>query len=302
MNRLPTIIRQHIAAFRAMLVFTVITGIIYPVFMWGVAQAAFTNQADGSLVSYNGQRRRVQPAVPGVRRRQGQPVAAVLPAAAVRRHQRRGRPTTAATRATRPRPTSGRTARPCLQDVQQRRAAIAKFDGVSPSQVPPDALTASGVGPRPGHLAPERRHPGQPGGSGPGTCRSRRSRRWSASTPQGRNIGILGEPRVDVLDLNIALDELPGPVAVRRRWAASRVAPRATRQGRPDNKGLNMTGLRCRVVSARRPHLISREHGCSRLPPQIRAMPASTRSVPDWARAGWAVSTWGTPPRGARWP
>jgi len=27
---------------------------------------------------------------------------------------------------------------------------------------------------------------------------------------QGRTIGILGEPRVDVLTLNIALDELPG--------------------------------------------------------------------------------------------
>jgi K+-transporting ATPase ATPase C chain len=27
---------------------------------------------------------------------------------------------------------------------------------------------------------------------------------------QGRNIGILGEPRVDVLTLNIALNNLPG--------------------------------------------------------------------------------------------
>ena len=54
MNRLPSIVRQHLAAFRLLLVFTVLTGIIYPVFMWGVAQGAFHNQANGSLVSYHG--------------------------------------------------------------------------------------------------------------------------------------------------------------------------------------------------------------------------------------------------------
>src|SRR6202051_986644 len=54
MNRLPAMIRQHLAAFRAMLVFTVICGIIYPVAMWGIAQVAFHHQANGSLVSYNG--------------------------------------------------------------------------------------------------------------------------------------------------------------------------------------------------------------------------------------------------------
>src|SRR5579875_1057632 len=54
MNRLPTLVRQHIAAFRALLVFTVVCGIIYPVVMWGVAQIAFKDQANGSLVTYNG--------------------------------------------------------------------------------------------------------------------------------------------------------------------------------------------------------------------------------------------------------
>ena len=55
MNRIPSSIRQYIAAFRLLLVFTVICGIAYPVVMWGVAQAAFKNQADGSLVTYKGQ-------------------------------------------------------------------------------------------------------------------------------------------------------------------------------------------------------------------------------------------------------
>src|SRR6266581_1173152 len=54
MNRLPGIVRQHIAALRGLLLFTVICGIIYPLVMLGIAQAAFHKQANGSLVSYNG--------------------------------------------------------------------------------------------------------------------------------------------------------------------------------------------------------------------------------------------------------
>src|SRR6202035_806603 len=54
MNGLPGIVRQHIAALRLLLVFTVLTGIIYPVVMWGVAQAAFNKQANGALVSFHG--------------------------------------------------------------------------------------------------------------------------------------------------------------------------------------------------------------------------------------------------------
>ncbi len=69
MNRLPSLLRQHIAAFRMLLAFTVLTGIIYPVVMWGVAQAAFKNQADGSLVTVQRQGRRVLAALPGVRGR-----------------------------------------------------------------------------------------------------------------------------------------------------------------------------------------------------------------------------------------
>src|SRR5437016_1195687 len=54
MNRLPGIVRQHIAALRGLLLFTVICGIIYPLVMLGIAQTAFHNHANGSLVSYNG--------------------------------------------------------------------------------------------------------------------------------------------------------------------------------------------------------------------------------------------------------
>ena len=85
MNRLPGFVRQHIAALRLLLVFTVVTGIIYPVVMVAIAQVAFHNQANGSLVSYHsrvvGSSLLCQEFVD----RQGQPAAAVLPAAPVRR-------------------------------------------------------------------------------------------------------------------------------------------------------------------------------------------------------------------------
>src|ERR1700730_6056266 len=54
MNRLPVIVRQHIAGFRALLVFTVLCGLIYPAVMTGFSQLAFHNQANGSMVSFNG--------------------------------------------------------------------------------------------------------------------------------------------------------------------------------------------------------------------------------------------------------
>ena len=54
MNRLPSTVRQLLAALRGLLLFTVICGIIYPVVMFGIAQAAFHKQANGSLISYQG--------------------------------------------------------------------------------------------------------------------------------------------------------------------------------------------------------------------------------------------------------
>ena len=51
MSRLPGAVLRHLAALRAMIVFTVILGIAYPLVMTGIGQAAFHNQADGSLVA-----------------------------------------------------------------------------------------------------------------------------------------------------------------------------------------------------------------------------------------------------------
>ena len=51
MNRLPGAVLRHLAAIRAMIVFTIILGIAYPLVMTGIGQAAFKNQANGSQIT-----------------------------------------------------------------------------------------------------------------------------------------------------------------------------------------------------------------------------------------------------------
>ncbi|MFE3451291.1 potassium-transporting ATPase subunit C [Nonomuraea sp. NPDC059194] len=54
MERLPSWIRQHLAAVRAVIVLTLVLGGIYPLVVTGVAQAVFNDKANGSLVENNG--------------------------------------------------------------------------------------------------------------------------------------------------------------------------------------------------------------------------------------------------------
>src|SRR3984893_16912535 len=52
---LSNFVRQHLAAFRALLVLTVITGLAYPLFIWLVAQVpGLHDKANGSIIAGNG--------------------------------------------------------------------------------------------------------------------------------------------------------------------------------------------------------------------------------------------------------
>ncbi|MDT5367611.1 MAG: potassium-transporting ATPase KdpC subunit, partial [Mycobacterium sp.] len=47
-------VRQHWAAFRALLVLTVITGFAYPLLIWAIGQLWLQDKAEGSIVTVNG--------------------------------------------------------------------------------------------------------------------------------------------------------------------------------------------------------------------------------------------------------
>ena len=206
MNRLPSTVRQLIAALRGLLLFTVICGIIYPVVMFGIAQVAFHNQANGSLVSYHGRVVGSSLLCQEFTDAKGNPLPQYF----------QPRPSAAANSAVNTDYGSdplfsgasnlGPTNPVLVQDIRLRQQQIAKFDHVSVSQIPPDAVTESASGLDP-YISPQN--------AAIQVNRVATARHVSPAAimalvrqyTKGRTLGFLGEPRVTVLTLNIALDE-----------------------------------------------------------------------------------------------
>ena len=80
-------------------------------------------------------------------------------------------------------------------------------DGAERGKIPADMATASGSGLDPSHLAGQRRAAGGTRRAGARVA-PERVRELVARHTEGRQFGIFGEPRVNVLLLNIALDSL----------------------------------------------------------------------------------------------
>jgi K+-transporting ATPase ATPase C chain len=207
MNRLPLVVRQHIVAFRALLMFTVICGIIYPLVMFGAAQVLFHNQANGSLVSYQGKVVGSSLICEEFVDAKGNPLPQYFqprPSNAVNATDKTDYGCDAGFSGASNLGPSNPT---LVKLIQARRAAVAAFNGVSPSSVPPDAVTASGSG-----LDPDI----SPAYAYLQVNRVAKARNLSPAVVralvtkyvQGRTLGFLGEPRVDVLNLNVALDKL----------------------------------------------------------------------------------------------
>jgi K+-transporting ATPase ATPase C chain len=208
MNRLPSLLRQHIAAFRMLLAFTVLCGIIFPVVMWGVAQAAFKNQADGSLVTANGKVVGSSLLCQEFVDAKGNPLPRYF----------QPRPSNASNSADKTdygcdagfsgAANLGPNSSTLVTDIKALQKQISAFDHVPVSAIPPDAVTSSGSG-----LDPDI----SPANAAIQVARVAAARHLPVSEVQslvsqntdGRDAGFLGEPGVNVLKLNIALDALP---------------------------------------------------------------------------------------------
>lgn len=88
--------------------------------------------------------------------------------------------------------------------IAERRAAIAERDGVRQDQVPVDAVTGSGSGIDP-HISPAYAEIQVRRVAAENRLDEQRVRQLVAEHTEGRQLGILGAERVNVLELNLAL-------------------------------------------------------------------------------------------------
>lgn len=212
-TRTSPVVRQYLAALRALLALTVIFGLAYPLVMTGIAQAAFGGNANGSLVHRDGKtvgsdligQAFTRPVLENGKPKKdvdGNPVVEPDPA------YFQSRPS-AAGAGYDPLSTSASNLGPENKDliaaIKERRSTAAQLDGVPPPQVPPDALLASGSGLDP-HISPDYASEQVPRVARERGLSQAQVRALVTEHTQGRTLGFLGEPRVNVLWLNLALD------------------------------------------------------------------------------------------------
>lgn len=178
-----------------LVVLTLLTGGLYPGLITGVSQLLFPEQANGSLLEKNG-------AIVGSALI-GQPFADP--------GHFQGRPS-----ATSPKPydasaSSGSNLGPTnpdyLASVEQRADALRQENGQGP--VPVELVTASASGLDP-HISPAAAFYQIPRVAKATGLDATRLRALVDRYVEGRQFGLLGEPRVNVLALNLALDALAG--------------------------------------------------------------------------------------------
>ena len=195
-----TWIRQSVVAVSVLVMMTVILGVVYPAVVWGVSRID-RSSAEGSVVT-DSAGCRVGSALIGIDpeaepgRPDGYLHARVLGAADD--PMAPGDP--AASAASNQGPSSVTLA----GWIESRRAIIAEREDVRPDQVPVDAVTGSGSSLDP-HISPAYADIQVPRLARVHRMPSEQVREVIDSHTEGRQLGVLGEPRVNVLEVNLAL-------------------------------------------------------------------------------------------------
>ncbi|MFI8187122.1 potassium-transporting ATPase subunit KdpC [Actinacidiphila glaucinigra] len=202
---LPTVVRNHMAALRMLLVFTVLLGIAYPLAVTGVAQAAFSDQANGSRITQDG--KTVGSSLIGqnftLPKKDPDDADEVAQPDPKWFQPRPGGYDPLVTGAS----NLGPNDEDLVKTIKERRAAVAEFDGVAPEDVPVDAVTASGSGLDP-HISPEYAREQVERVAQARSLDAAAVRKLVEDHVQGRTLGFLGAERVNVVELNQALTEL----------------------------------------------------------------------------------------------
>ena len=182
-------IRETVSALLACLVTFVLCAVAYPAVVWGLAQLAFPHQAEGSLI-YDHQRNVIGSELVA------QPFAS--------------------DRYFHPRPSAvdykadaagGSNLGPKNPDLRKKIAERAEGLKATPDRpAPVDLVTASGSGLDPA-ISPQNAYMQVDRVAAARHASPAAIRALVASHVQGRTLGFLGEPRVDVLALNMALDQ-----------------------------------------------------------------------------------------------
>ncbi len=181
-------------ALRVTIVSIVLLGFIYPLAMTAIAAVLFPRQANGSLVTVNGK-------VVG---------SSIIGQLWTKPQYFAGRPS-AAGKGYDPTSTGGTNLGPTSKKlIDSTKATIAELEKQNPDSAGPppiDLVTSSGSGIDP-DISPEAAY-----WQAPRVAKARGEslatvRALIAGHVQGRTFGFLGEPRVNVLEINLALDGL----------------------------------------------------------------------------------------------
>jgi potassium-transporting ATPase KdpC subunit len=208
--------RQIFPAIISMVIFTVLFGLVYPLVVTGVAQVAFKDKANGSIVERDGKKIGSSLLAQSFTDAKGNPIKKYF----------QPRPSAASYDPTYSTgsnlgPTNPKLVASCLKvkekdgtticdpnTVPQRAKAYRKLNRLSKSvQVPVDAVTASASGLDPDISVANARLQAKRVAHARGLSEARVRQAVDDHT-DGRPLGILGEKTVNVLDLNLALDRL----------------------------------------------------------------------------------------------